>query len=427
MGRCSCFGRKNGVKRKSLEDAKLNPGPSNVPDFPSVKSKTNAQRKQELSVSKHGSDAKREGNTFTYRELATATNNFKKESCIGEGGFGKVFRGQIETTGQRTKENVLPLENNMFIGILLQARMWLRLEFFSHVKLHMLYVEKEENVLHLKNNLTPDMEPLDWNTRMRIAAGAARGLDYLHNQANPPVIYRDLKSSNILLDEGYHPKLSDFGLAKFGPSEDKSHVSTRVMGTHGYCAPEYGASGKLTMKSDIYSFGVVLLELITGRRALESSGGEKRSLVEWARPMLRDRENFVQLADPRLRGHFSESALRRFLETALMCLRTEAHKRPSVSDVVLALDYLASHPYDPNVARGSRVRDGRGRRVPGREGQRNEKAEDYKGPDDTPKETSSLNKEVERERAVAEAKVWGETCREQRRLSAETDFDACRV
>ncbi|KAK3039114.1 hypothetical protein RJ639_028860 [Escallonia herrerae] len=397
MGRCSCFGRKKGVKRKSMEDTKLNPGPSNFPSgktflylmkLHAVKSKTNAQQRQELSVSKHGSDAKKEGNTFTHQELATATNNFKKESYIGEGGFGKVFRGQIETTGQ-------PLYLPYIFGSCA--------------------------------DLTPNMEPLDWNTRMRIAAGAARGLDYLHNQANPPVIYRDLKPSNILLDEGYHPKLSDFGLAKFGPSEDKSHVSTRVMGTHGYCAPEYGASGKLTMKSDIYSFGVVLLELITGRRALESSGSEKRSLVEWARPMLRDRENFVQLADPRLRGHFSESALRRFLETALMCLRTEAHKRPSVSDVVLALDYLASHPYDPKVARGSRVRDGRGRRVPGREGQRNVNAEDYEGPDDTPTETSLLNKDVERDRAVAEAKVWGETCREQRRLGAETDFDACRV
>ncbi|KAK2968778.1 hypothetical protein RJ640_028171 [Escallonia rubra] len=441
MGRCSCFGRKKGVKRKNLEDAKPNPGPSNVPGFPSVKSKTNAQRKQELSISKHGSDAKRVGNTFTYRELATATNNFKKESYIGEGGFGKVFRGQIETTGQAIA--VKQLNKTGFQGdkeFLVEILMLSILRHPNLVNLIGYCAEGDQRLLvyeymplgsleyHL-HDLTPDMEPLDWNTRMRIAAGAARGLDYLHNQANPPVIYRDLKSSNILLDEGYHPKLSDFGLAKFGPAEDKSHVSTRVMGTHGYCAPEYGASGKLTMKSDIYSFGVVLLELITGRRALEASGGEKRSLVEWARPMLRDRENFVQLADPRLRGHFSESALRRFLETALMCLRTEAHKRPSVSDVVLALDYLASHPYDPKVARGSRVRDGRGRRVPGagREGQRNMNAEDYKGPDDTPKETSLSNKDVEREQAVAEAKVWGETCREQRRLSAETDFDACRV
>lgn len=127
-------------------------------------------------------------------------------------------------------------------------------------------------------------EPLNWNTRMKIAAGAARGLEYLHDKANPPVIYRDFKSSNILLEEGFHPKLSDFGLAKLGPTGDKSHVSTRVMGTYGYCAPEYAMTGQLTVKSDVYSFGVVLLELITGRKAIDSSlpHGEQ-NLVAWVR------------------------------------------------------------------------------------------------------------------------------------------------
>lgn len=131
-------------------------------------------------------------------------------------------------------------------------------------------------------DLRPECQPLDWNTRMMIAAGAAKGLNFLHNEADPPVIYRDLKSSNILLDEGFHPKLSDFGLAKFGPDDDRSHVSTRVMGTQGYCAPEYAGTGKLTIKSDVYSFGVVLLELITGRRPLDMTRGVgKHMLVDW--------------------------------------------------------------------------------------------------------------------------------------------------
>ena len=112
-------------------------------------------------------------------------------------------------------------------------------------------------------------EPLDWNTRIKIAAGAARGLEHLHCEAKPPVIYRDLKSANILLDEDFNPKLSDFGLAKLGPDGDKTHVSTRVMGTYGYCAPDYAMSGKLSTKADIFSFGVVLLELITGRKAFD--------------------------------------------------------------------------------------------------------------------------------------------------------------
>jgi serine/threonine-protein kinase PBS1 len=131
------------------------------------------------------------------------------------------------------------------------------------------------------SDLRPDKEALDWNTRMMIAAGAAKGLEYLHHDAEPPVIYRDVKSSNILLGEDFFPKLSDFGLAKFGPTGDRSHVSTRVMGTHGYCAPEYAKSGKLTAKSDIYSFGVVLLELLTGHKAVDSNLGREKQLVEW--------------------------------------------------------------------------------------------------------------------------------------------------
>ena len=137
------------------------------------------------------------------------------------------------------------------------------------------------------SDVPPDKEPLDWNTRMKIAAGAAKGLEYLHDKANPPVIYRDFKSSNILLDEGFHPKLSDFGLAKLGPVGDKTHVSTRVMGTYGYCAPEYAMTGQLTLKSDVYSFGVVFLELITGRKAIDNTrAAGEQNLVAWvSRPL----------------------------------------------------------------------------------------------------------------------------------------------
>lgn len=117
---------------------------------------------------------------------------------------------------------------------------------------------------------------------MKIALDAAKGLEYLHDKANPPVIYRDLKSSNILLDREFNAKLSDFGLAKLGPVGDKSHVSTRVMGTYGYCAPEYQRTGQLTAKSDVYSFGVVLLELITGKRAIDMRRPrQQQNLVTW--------------------------------------------------------------------------------------------------------------------------------------------------
>lgn len=136
----------------------------------------------------------------------------------------------------------------------------------------------------MATDLPPSRKPLDWNMRMKIAAGAARGLEYLHDKMKPPVIYRDLKCSNILLGEGYHPKLSDFGLAKVGPIGDKTHVSTRVMGTYGYCAPDYAMTGQLTFKSDIYSFGVVLLELITGRKAIDNTRDHgEQNLVAWVR------------------------------------------------------------------------------------------------------------------------------------------------
>lgn len=117
---------------------------------------------------------------------------------------------------------------------------------------------------------------------MKIAAGAAKGLEYLHDIASPPVIYRDLKASNILLDEEFNPKLSDFGLAKLGPVGDMSHVSTRVMGTYGYCAPEYALTGQLTKMSDVYSYGVMLLELITGRKAIDTTKPTREQmLVRW--------------------------------------------------------------------------------------------------------------------------------------------------
>ena len=123
---------------------------------------------------------------------------------------------------------------------------------------------------------------LDWFTRMKIVHGAAKGLEYLHDYADPPVIYRDFKASNILLQSDFNSKLSDFGLARLGPTEGKDHVSTRVMGTYGYCAPEYAMTGQLTAKSDVYSFGVVLLEVISGRRTIDGDRPtEEQNLISW--------------------------------------------------------------------------------------------------------------------------------------------------
>lgn len=156
--------------------------------------------------------------------------------------------------------------------------------FFPPIIYYCRYLDKFISlpVFFVVADRAPAKAQLEWNTRMKIALGAAQGLAYLHDAANPPVIYRDMKAANVLLDNDFNPKLSDFGLAKIGPVGDNTHVSTRVMGTYGYCAPDYAMSGKLTMKSDIYSFGVLLLELITGRRAFDSSkAAAEQNLVTW--------------------------------------------------------------------------------------------------------------------------------------------------
>jgi serine/threonine protein kinase len=131
-------------------------------------------------------------------------------------------------------------------------------------------------------DIAAERKPLNWFARMKVTFGTAKGLEYLHEKADPAVIFRDLKPSNIFLDEDFTPKLSDFGLAKLGPSGDKMHPSSRVMGTYGYCAPEYARAGHLTQKSDVYGFGVILLELITGRRAIDTTKPiDEQNLVSW--------------------------------------------------------------------------------------------------------------------------------------------------
>ncbi|RWW11179.1 hypothetical protein GW17_00025230 [Ensete ventricosum] len=210
-------------------------------------------------------------------------------------------------------------------------------------------------------DLCPGQRPLDWGTRMRIAEGAAKGLEYLHDTAKPPVIYRDFKASNILLDRECKPRLSDFGLAKVGPVGDKSHVSTRVMGTYGYCAPEYALTGQLTKMSDVYSFGVVFLEIITGRRAIDMSRhSSEQHLVQWAEPLLKDKTKFVDMADPSLEGKYPRKGLYQALAVAAMCLQEEASSRPLISDVVTALEYLAASPSDPPPPPSWSPRDGKG-------------------------------------------------------------------
>ncbi|KAL2973789.1 hypothetical protein AAZX31_14G066700 [Glycine max] len=175
---------------------------------------------------------------------------------------------------------------------------------------------------------------------MKVALDAAKGLAYLHSD-EAKVIYRDFKASNILLDSNYNAKLSDFGLAKDGPAGDKSHVSTRVMGTYGYAAPEYMATGHLTKKSDVYSFGVVLLEIMSGKRALDSNrpSGE-HNLIEWAKPYLSNKRRIFQVMDARIEGQYTLRESMKVANLAIQCLSVEPRFRPKMDEVVRALEEL---------------------------------------------------------------------------------------
>jgi len=181
---------------------------------------------------------------------------------------------------------------------------------------------------------------LPWQTRIKVAIGAARGLSFLHGLENQ-VIYRDLKTSNILLDMDFNPKLSDFGLAKAGPTGTNTHVSTQVMGTEGYAAPEYIATGRLSSKADVYSFGVVLLELLSGRHAVDKSkSGMEQILVDWAIPYLNSKRKLFRLMDSKLEGQYSKNEAFAVANLALACIEDDAKLRPQMSEVLEKLENL---------------------------------------------------------------------------------------
>ncbi|KAK8681514.1 hypothetical protein V6N13_053916 [Hibiscus sabdariffa] len=193
-------------------------------------------------------------------------------------------------------------------------------------------------------------EPLTWGTRLKIAKGAAQGLAFLHT-SEKSVIYRDFKASNILLDGDYNAKLSDFGLAKFGPIDGNSHVTTRVMGTYGYAAPEYVATGHLYVKSDVYGFGVVLLEMLTGRRALDTNrpSGE-HNLVEWTKYSLTEKRKLKRIMDPRLEQEYPIKAALQTGVLILKCLESDPRNRPSMEEVLETLQEINAINENPKVS-----------------------------------------------------------------------------
>ncbi|XP_044503300.1 receptor-like serine/threonine-protein kinase ALE2 isoform X2 [Mangifera indica] len=289
--------------------------------------------------------------TFSVSELDKATEKFSSKRILGEGGFGRVYCGTMED-GMEVAVKLLTKNNqNGDREFIAEVEMLSRLHHRNLVKLIGICIEGRRRCLvyelvrngsvesHL-HGVDQKRGPLDWEARMKIALGAARGLAYLHEDSNPRVIHRDFKASNVLLEDDFTPKVSDFGLAREA-TEGSQHISTRVMGTFGYVAPEYAMTGHLLVKSDVYSYGVVLLELLTGRKPVDMSQPQgQENLVTWARPLLTSREGLEQLVDPSLAGSYDFDDMAKVAAIASMCVHPEVTHRPFMGEVVQALKLI---------------------------------------------------------------------------------------
>ncbi|PON73080.1 Serine/threonine protein kinase [Trema orientale] len=288
------------------------------------------------------------GHWFTLRDLEFATNRFSAENVLGEGGYGVVYKGRLING---TEVAVKKLLNNLGQA---EKEFRVEVEAIGHVRhknlvrllgyciegVHRMLVYEYVNNGNLEQWLHGAMRnhgTLTWEARMKVILGTAKALAYLHEAIEPKVVHRDIKSSNILIDDEFNAKVSDFGLAKLLDSGE-SHITTRVMGTFGYVAPEYANSGLLNEKSDIYSFGVLLLEAVTGRDPVDyGRPASEVNLVEWLKVMVGTRRA-EEVVDPNLEVKPSTRSLKHALLVALRCVDPDAEKRPKMSHVVRMLE-----------------------------------------------------------------------------------------
>ncbi|XP_059458245.1 LRR receptor-like serine/threonine-protein kinase IOS1 [Corylus avellana] len=278
---------------------------------------------------------------FTYSELLKITNNF--EMILGKGGFGIVYHGKIDDTQVAVKmlspssvQGFQQFQSEVKLLMMVHHRNLTTLVGYCYEGTNMgliyEYMANGDLEAHLSGEKT---NILNWEERIQIATDAAQGLEYLHHGCRPPICHRDVKPTNILLNEKFHAKLADFGLSKIFPTDGGTHVSTVVAGTPGYLDPEYYISNWLTEKSDVYSFGVVLLEIITSRPAIEKSN-ERTHISQWVSLMLA-KGDIKSIVDARLRGNFNINSAWKAVEIAMTCVSTTSAKRPTMSQVVVEL------------------------------------------------------------------------------------------
>ncbi|KAG0585122.1 hypothetical protein KC19_3G260300 [Ceratodon purpureus] len=289
--------------------------------------------------------------SYSVADLQTATNSFAQENLIGEGSLGRVYRGEFadgQVYAVKKLDTSSPLVQNEqdFLGILsgmARLRHGNITELVGYCAEHgqrllvYQYVNRGtlNDILHTNDENT---KRLTWNARVKIALGAARALEYLHEVCLPAVVHRNFKSANVLLDDELNPHLTDCGIAALTPLGSDRQVSTQMLGSFGYSAPEYAMSGIYTVKSDVYSFGVVMLELLTGRKPLDSTRlRAEQSLVRWATPQLHDIDALAKMVDPALRGIYPAKSLSRFADIIALCVQPEPEFRPAMSEVTQAL------------------------------------------------------------------------------------------
>ncbi|KAH9619520.1 hypothetical protein KSS87_015008, partial [Heliosperma pusillum] len=291
---------------------------------------------------------------YSLHDIEKATDSFDSMRVLGEGGFGVVYRGTLDD-GEQVAVKVLKKDNRHGAReFLSEVEMLSRLHHRNLVKL--LGICTEEHIRCLVYELVPngsveshlhgiDKEDghLNWPTRMKIALGAARGLAYLHEDSSPCVIHRDFKASNILLEHDFTPKVSDFGLATNALNGADQPIATQVIGTFGYLAPEYAMTGHLLVKSDVYSYGVVLLELLSGRKPVDFSNPPgQENLVSWAQPLLTSNGGLEMIMDPNLNPNPSFDSFTKVAAIASMCVQPEVSRRPFMGEVVQALKLVFS-------------------------------------------------------------------------------------
>ncbi|KAL2617970.1 hypothetical protein AAZV13_08G218200 [Glycine max] len=281
--------------------------------------------------------------TFSYSELKNATNDFNHENKLGEGGFGPVYKGTLNDGRAIAVKQLSVGSHQGKSQFITEIATISAVQHRNLVKLYGCCIEGSKRLLvyeYLENKsldqaLFGKCLTLNWSTRYDICLGVARGLTYLHEESRLRIVHRDVKASNILLDYELIPKISDFGLAKLY-DDKKTHISTGVAGTIGYLAPEYAMRGLLTEKADVFSFGVVALELVSGRPNSDSSlEGEKVYLLEWAW-QLHEKNCIIDLVDDRL-SEFNEEEVKRIVGIGLLCTQTSPTLRPSMSRVVAML------------------------------------------------------------------------------------------